>query len=176
MWFTRKVQGQYDHLNPELGPPEGSEIRLASTPLLPTMGRILSRDGVEGDVVWLSVSRTFESCPPSTPWAMTIGLLKELDRGGITTLPSAFISHSGAIPGLEQASAGLRAARARPIVVTALLTTLLMGASSESFDRLWGFHLINSFDGLPDVQPQCLGRHQPERKLSCVQRDVHRGV
>lgn len=107
MWFRRKARGQYDHLNPELGPPEGSEIRSASTPLLPTMGRILSRDGVECDVVWLNLSRTFDSCPPSTPWAMTIGLLKELDRQGITTLPSAFISHSVAIPGLEQASAGL---------------------------------------------------------------------
>lgn len=56
----------------------------------------------------------------------------------------------------QQASAGLRVARARPIVVTALLTTLLMGASSESFDRLWGFHVINSFDGLPDVMPEAL--------------------
>lgn len=56
----------------------------------------------------------------------------------------------------EQAGAGLRVARARPIVVTALLTALLMGASSESFDRLWGFHLINSFDGLPDVMPEAL--------------------
>jgi DHA3 family tetracycline resistance protein-like MFS transporter len=56
----------------------------------------------------------------------------------------------------EQASAGLRVARARPIVVTALLTTLLMGASSESFDRLWGFHLLHSFDGLPDVMPEAL--------------------
>ncbi|TAJ17537.1 MAG: MFS transporter [Dehalococcoidia bacterium] len=55
-----------------------------------------------------------------------------------------------------QAAAGLRVARARPVVVTALLTTLLMGASSESFDRLWGFHLINSFDGLPDVMPEAL--------------------
>ncbi|MGE4157733.1 MAG: hypothetical protein AB7F75_01405 [Planctomycetota bacterium] len=107
MWFRRKTPGPYDHLSPEQGPPEGSEIRSASTPLMPTMGRILSRDGVEGDVVWLSVSRTFANCPPSTPWAMTIGLLKELDKSGIITLPSAFISHRGALPGLEQASAGL---------------------------------------------------------------------
>lgn len=55
-----------------------------------------------------------------------------------------------------QAAAGLRVARARPIAVTALITTLLMGASSESFDRLWGFHIINSFDGLPDVMPEAL--------------------
>lgn len=57
---------------------------------------------------------------------------------------------------LQQAGAGLRVARARPVVVTALLTTLLMGASSESFDRLWGFHLIHSFEGLPDVMPEAL--------------------
>lgn len=55
-----------------------------------------------------------------------------------------------------QAGAGLHVARSRPVVVTALLTTLLMGASSESFDRLWGFHLINSFNGLPDVMPEAL--------------------
>ena len=56
----------------------------------------------------------------------------------------------------RQAADGLRVARSRPVVVTALLTTLLMGASSESFDRLWGFHLINSFEGLPDVMPEAL--------------------
>ncbi len=55
-----------------------------------------------------------------------------------------------------QAAHGLRVARSRPVVVTALLTALLMGASSESFDRLWGFHLINSFDGLPDLMPEAL--------------------
>ncbi len=55
-----------------------------------------------------------------------------------------------------QAAEGLRAARARPIVVTALLTTLLMGASSESFDRLWSFHLIESFNGLSDVMPEAV--------------------
>ena len=40
--------------------------------------------------------------------------------------------------------------------MTALLTTLLLGASSESFDRLWGFHVTNSFNGLPDVMPEAL--------------------
>ncbi len=55
----------------------------------------------------------------------------------------------------RQAGDGLRVARSRPVVVTALLTALLMGASSESFDRLWGFHLIDSF-GLPDVMSETL--------------------
>jgi len=56
---------------------------------------------------------------------------------------------------LRQAAEGLRVARSMPVVVTALLTALLMGASSESFDRLWGFHLIQSF-GLPDVMSETL--------------------
>lgn len=55
----------------------------------------------------------------------------------------------------RQAGDGLRVARSRPVVVTALVTALLMGASSESFDRLWGFHLIESFR-LPDVMSEAL--------------------
>lgn len=108
MWlWRRRTPGTFDHLRADQGPPEGSEIRPASTPLLPSLGGVLTRDGVEADVVWLHIHRTFETSAPSTPWAMTILMLRELDSKGVTLLPTAFVQHAGALPGLEQAAAGL---------------------------------------------------------------------
>lgn len=43
---------------------------------------------------------------------------------------------------------GLRATRARPVLVAAFILATLMGMSSESFDRLWGFLLIEEV-GVP---------------------------
>lgn len=41
--------------------------------------------------------------------------------------------------------AGIRTVRARPVLLTILLITLLGAAASETFDRLWEFHLLNDF-------------------------------
>lgn len=43
---------------------------------------------------------------------------------------------------------GLRATRAKPVLVAAFILAALMGMSSESFDRLWGFLLIEEI-GVP---------------------------
>ncbi|MDP2327674.1 MAG: MFS transporter [Dehalococcoidia bacterium] len=43
---------------------------------------------------------------------------------------------------------GLRATRAKPVLVAAFILAALMGMSSESFDRLWGFLLIEEV-GMP---------------------------
>ncbi len=46
------------------------------------------------------------------------------------------------------ATAGLGEARRRPMVRAAMAIALLFGASSEVFDRLWGFHLVDGV-GVP---------------------------
>lgn len=45
---------------------------------------------------------------------------------------------------------GLKVARSRPVVRVLLVTSLLVGLSSEAFDRLWAKHLIDSI-GFPDI-------------------------
>ncbi len=41
--------------------------------------------------------------------------------------------------------AGIRTVRARPVLLTILLITFLGAGASETFDRLWEFHLLNDF-------------------------------
>ena len=41
--------------------------------------------------------------------------------------------------------AGVRTVRARPVLLTILLITFLGAGASETFDRLWEFHLLNDF-------------------------------
>ena len=48
------------------------------------------------------------------------------------------------------AADGLSAARRRPMVRAAIAVAVLWGASSEAFDRLWGFHLLEDI-GVGDV-------------------------
>jgi len=40
---------------------------------------------------------------------------------------------------------GVRAVRARPLLLTLLLVAALYGASTEAYDRLWEYHLLQSF-------------------------------
>jgi DHA3 family tetracycline resistance protein-like MFS transporter len=41
--------------------------------------------------------------------------------------------------------AGIRTVRARPVLLTILLITFLSAGASETFDRLWEFHLLNDY-------------------------------
>ncbi|MDA0270641.1 MAG: MFS transporter [Chloroflexi bacterium] len=47
------------------------------------------------------------------------------------------------------AASGFRATRAKPVLVAAFILMALMGMSSESFDRLWAYLLIEEI-GIPD--------------------------
>ena len=53
-------------------------------------------------------------------------------------------------------TAGLRLARNRPVVRTFVLVSLLVGLSSEAFDRLWTPHLLNQF-----ALPSLFGSNSP---------------
>lgn len=68
------------------------------------------------------------------------------DRGDLTTFGQL----------LAQLRAGLSLARARPLVRTLMLVSLVGGLSSEAFDRLWTPRLLEDFRF-----PQLLGSSQP---------------
>lgn len=51
----------------------------------------------------------------------------------------------------ETASTGLALARRRPVVGSLLLASLVIGLSSEAFDRLWVVHMLDEFD-LPSLR------------------------
>lgn len=56
---------------------------------------------------------------------------------------------------LETLSAGVQAARVRPVVLTLLVVGLFGGASSEGLGRLWEAHLLSNvrFPGIGDLEP-----------------------
>lgn len=67
---------------------------------------------------------------------------------------TAFRRAAGHDSVLSSMTASLRGARSmvrvRPVLVTILIVSVLHGASTETFDRLWALHLLRGI-GLPDI-------------------------
>lgn len=77
---------------------------------------------------------------------MVVLLLFVMPERGWHPAPRGERSSWAAVRGT--AAHGLRATRAKPVLVAAFILAALMGMSSESFDRLWGFLLIEEV-GVP---------------------------
>ncbi|MBK8137883.1 MAG: MFS transporter [Chloroflexi bacterium] len=59
--------------------------------------------------------------------------------------------------------AGLNTIRARPLMVTLILITLVFAAQSESYDRLWTKHLLDNFDLPVFTDLPLLGAASPDQ-------------
>lgn len=80
--------------------------------------------------------------------ALAVMLVLFMPEMGFAPAPAA--SRSTFVQARDTFLAGVRVVRSRPAVMTILLISVVFGAASESFDRLWQAHLLSfSFPTLP---------------------------